>query len=320
MGIRLPIGPGGRLVRLKRRLRRALPMAHRLPALALMLRLKGETDDTPRDEALHEGLGEDDQITSRDAFGDGDTDPALDDRGSLLPLRGLAVAGATFVPTFLLIFFGVPYLLGPDSPIHSAIATVRAASESRESRPISTPKPSMTRPDAARSGNPGWPAVEPPAAPIPAPDLASKIPDTKSKNQEMVPPAVSPPAPPPPARSTRVETSAPPESREPEAAHEPTPPSLPPARRRAPEAGSTRETRRSDDSREESRVVEAKPASRDARDWTPAAAFTDRAAANRLASSIEKQGYPVEIRQDGSSSRPWVVWIGAQPSGGSRRR
>jgi hypothetical protein len=39
-----------------------------------------------------------------------------------------------------------------------------------------------------------------------------------------------------------------------------------------------------------------------------------------LASSIEKQGYPVEIRQDGSSSRPWVVWIGAQPSGGSRRR
>jgi hypothetical protein len=67
-------------------------------------------------------------------------------------------------------------------------------------------------------------------------------------------------------------------------------------------------------------VVEAKPAGRDGRDWTPAAAFTDRAAASRLASSIEKQGYPVEIRQDGSSTRPWVVWIGAQPSGGSRRR
>ena len=78
--------------------------------------------------------------------------------------------------------------------------------------------------------------------------------------------------------------------------------------------------RRSDSRVADSRVVEAKPASRDGRDWTPAAAFTDRAAANRLASSIEKQGYPVEIRQDGSSSRPWVVWIGAQPSGGSRRR
>jgi hypothetical protein len=59
---------------------------------------------------------------------------------------------------------------------------------------------------------------------------------------------------------------------------------------------------------------------REQREWTPAAAFADRAAAGRLASSIEKQGYPVEIRQDGSSSRPWVVWIGAQPSGGSRRR
>jgi hypothetical protein len=67
-------------------------------------------------------------------------------------------------------------------------------------------------------------------------------------------------------------------------------------------------------------AVEPRRAPREPHDWTPAAAFTDRAAASRLASSIEKQGYPVEIRQDASSSRPWVVWIGAQPSGGSRRR
>ena len=30
--------------------------------------------------------------------------------------------------------------------------------------------------------------------------------------------------------------------------------------------------------------------------------------------------YPVEIRQDSSSSRRGVGWIGAQPSGGARRR
>ena len=57
-----------------------------------------------------------------------------------------------------------------------------------------------------------------------------------------------------------------------------------------------------------------------ASDWTPAAAFADRDAAARLASSIERQGYPVEIRQEASSTRPWVVWIGSQPSGGGRRR
>jgi cell division septation protein DedD len=54
--------------------------------------------------------------------------------------------------------------------------------------------------------------------------------------------------------------------------------------------------------------------------WTPAAAFTDREAAGRLAGSIKQQGYPVEIRQDPASSRPWVVWIGAQPRSGERRR
>jgi len=28
----------------------------------------------------------------------------------------------------------------------------------------------------------------------------------------------------------------------------------------------------------------------------------------------------VEIRQEQSATRPWVVWIGAQPRGGDRRR
>ncbi len=55
------------------------------------------------------------------------------------------------------------------------------------------------------------------------------------------------------------------------------------------------------------------------REWTPAAAFADREAAGRLASSIQQQGYPVEIRQE-QSARPWVVWVGAQPRSDGRRR
>jgi hypothetical protein len=41
----------------------------------------------------------------------------------------------------------------------------------------------------------------------------------------------------------------------------------------------------------------------------PAAAFADHDAARRLAASIERQGYPVEIRREKSSEQPWVVWI-----------
>ena len=49
-----------------------------------------------------------------------------------------------------------------------------------------------------------------------------------------------------------------------------------------------------------------------------AAAFADREAAARVVGSIRAQGYPLEIRVDGSPSQRWVVWIGAQPRG--RRR
>jgi hypothetical protein len=282
-----------------------------------MLRLKGETDDAVPDEAPRGGLEEQDQITPRDAFPDDETDSVAEDprwRLPRLPLRGLAVATATFVPTFLLIFFGLPYLLAPDGPIHAAIATVRSASEAPSTPAPSTPPP-VARPEPARSSNPGRPSVEPPAAPVPAPEPPKKA--------EEPMPSVASQAPPPPApssRSARAERApALPEPSAREAAREPSPPALPPARRSAPEPRSNREARAATE-REEQRTVEAKPAGREGRDWTPAAAFTDRAAANRLASSIEKQGYPVEIRQDGSSTRPWVVWIGAQPSGGSRRR
>jgi hypothetical protein len=41
----------------------------------------------------------------------------------------------------------------------------------------------------------------------------------------------------------------------------------------------------------------------------PAAAFAELGAAKRLVASIERQGYPVEIRRYEGSEQPWVVWI-----------
>jgi len=102
--------------------------------MGFMLRLKGESDDAAQDDRLQADPEEQDQITSRDAFPDGvDAMDDDDSRHPTLPLRGLVIAGATFVPTFLLVFFGVPYLLSPDGPIHSAIGPVRSASESPRS-------------------------------------------------------------------------------------------------------------------------------------------------------------------------------------------
>ena len=287
--------------------------------MAFMLRLKGESDDATRDDRLRADLEDQDQITSQDAFPDFEDGVNAEGSGRpTLPLRGLAIAGATFIPTFLLVFFGVPYLLSPDGPIHSAVATVRSASESPPAEgPPAHPAP-VTPSEPTRSGSANRTAANPPPSTSDAPKAADATP----------PAAVQTPL--PPVSSPSRSTQAPPERRAPEATPEP---SLPPAPRHAAsphrpsqEARSSREARsgsqaRSDSRAADSRVVDAKPAAgREGGDWTPAAAFTDRAAASRLASSIEKQGYPVEIRQDGSSTRPWVVWIGAQPSGGSRRR
>lgn len=294
-----------------------------------MLRLKGESDDALQDDRLRADLDDQDHITSRDAFPDGDSEWMGDEppSGPGLPLRGLAIAGAAFVPTFLLVVFGVPYLLAPDGPIHAAIATVRSASEAPPTAAPPTPPPPVTRSEPTRSAGQNRNAVDPP------PSLLQPTPEP-SKAGEVTPPSTAQPSlpsqTPSSSRSAQVTPPAPPEPRAPEATPEP---SLPPASRRATpphrpsqDARPSREARSSGDSRSDARVadsqvVDAKPtASREGGDWTPAAAFTDRAAASRLASSIEKQGYPVEIRQDGSSTRPWVVWIGAQPSGGSRRR
>jgi hypothetical protein len=299
-----------------------------------MLRLKGEhdADDAlpPEDEGRSRAVdrGETDELTGEDVFPrdrpNSGRNAAADDEDEpydpwrperTFPLRGLAIAGAAFTPTFLLIFFGLPYLVDSAAPTRTPSAPVATVV------PELDPKSFPSRSEAARGdaragasdsrGAPGGrtagdlfrntaPSVPIPPAPIPP----APIPDAPKVEERAA--AVAPePAPSlPPARPTPSERPAAPEARAPEI---PRTAALPPASTPAPAPAPPA-------------VPEPRRGARESREWTPAAAFTDRAAAGRLASSIEKQGYPVEIRQDASSSRPWVVWIGAQPSGGGARR
>jgi hypothetical protein len=267
----------------------------------IMLRLKGEEDDMldeadreplPTDElaaagAVPTGPGdiEGNQYWEEHQYGEGEL-------ASILPLRGLAIAAATFVPTVLAVFFGLPYLLG-------SATTARAPGTPSPSPPVAA-----TAPLSSEVG----------------PDVTASLPETlrrDSTDRGSAPPAITPRVfdePPPresPERSFRVEPTPPP-------APEPAPvaptsePALPPAAARAPEPARPAAARAAPEPRPTAKASKSG-------EWTPAAAFADREAAGRLASSIEKQGYPVEVRQDGSSSRPWVVWIGAQPSGARRR-
>jgi hypothetical protein len=272
-----------------------------------MLRLKGEReDDTLREDEGRPRLvdvEETDELTGKDVFPVDESDGAeyleydSGRRGRTLPLRGLAIAAAAFTPTFLLIFFGLPYLVGSAAPARTPSA--RVASPAPELEPKAFPSSSeAARGDTrsgmgdSRAGLGGRALSDPFRATPPVPD--------EPKIEERATVAAPEPVPSlPPARPTPAAPAVAPEPRVPEAARTA---AVPPP---APEPRATAEPR---------------PTPREPREWTPAAAFTDRAAASRLASSIEKQGYPVEIRQDASSSRPWVVWIGAQPSGGSRRR
>jgi hypothetical protein len=288
-----------------------------------MLRLKGEHDAEERDEIAHEDLFPSDTAPDGQA-------PSEVDGGRPMgtpPLRGLAVAAATFVPTFLLIFFGLPYVLGSAAPARTPTTPAPGSLASRAADPglASPPSPSEVlrgdvRSDVAGRGKGGWLFSSPPVSSPPAVAEKAEPPRNDSRNDSTTidspradskidepAPAVVPdagPSLPPPSRPSRAESSPTPAPRAPEASHRASTPAAPPEpRAAAPQP-----------------APEPRPAPKESREWTPAAAFTDRAAAGRLASSIEKQGYPVEIRQDSGSSRPWVVWIGAQPTGGGSRR
>jgi hypothetical protein len=290
-----------------------------------MLRLKGEHDTDERDEITREDLFPGDEVTGPDGDASGEIDGGRPTW--TLPLRGLAVAAGTFVPTFLLIFFGLPYVLGSAAPARTPTTPAPGPLASRAADPGLASRPPASevlrgdvRSDAAGRGTGSWlfssppvsspPAVEEPKAEPPRNDsrkdsTATDSPRADSKIDEPAPAVVPDTGPslPPLSRPGRTESSPAPAPRTPEASRRASTPAPPGPRAAAPQP-----------------APEPRPATKESHEWTPAAAFTDRAAAGRLASSIEKQGYPVEIRQDSGSSRPWVVWIGAQPTGGSRRR
>ena len=56
-----------------------------------------------------------------------------------------------------------------------------------------------------------------------------------------------------------------------------------------------------------------KPAPAEDSAWAPAAAFADNQTAARFASTMGNQGYRVDVRHEDSATRPWVVWIKANP-------
>lgn len=56
-----------------------------------------------------------------------------------------------------------------------------------------------------------------------------------------------------------------------------------------------------------------KPAPAEDSAWAPAAAFADNQTAARLASTMRNQGYRVDVRHEDSATRPWVVWLKANP-------
>ena len=275
----------------------------------MLLRSKGNHAEEIFDEPLPELS---DEVTREDVFPDegreiplraGFDDDEEDDDGEepdrvLASLPGPLFAAATFVPTFLVVFFGLSYMLSdvtPSARTAAAPAPSAVAPLLREGTPAVPPGSGVARDPVIppRLLDPFTPAAREPSAARPsdpreAPrESSATMPDSTgsdtarsdSPRSEATRPAVEPPAPSLPPVQARAAVQRP---------QRPEPPAAGPAKGE--------------------------------RDWTPAAAFTDREAAGRLAGSIKQQGYPVEIRQDPASSRPWVVWIGAQPRSGERRR
>jgi hypothetical protein len=167
-----------------------------------------------------------------------------------LPSRGMWIALATFVPTFLAVVIGVPHVLTaalaphttePSVPVASRSATTASAGWSADWRPmfLATSSPS-------EMGERGRPTTLVDDAPTPQPSL---------ETTEL---AASP-------KPTAIRPNAP------------------------------------------------KPAPAEDSAWAPAAAFSDNQTAARFASTMRNEGYRVDVRHEDAATRPWVVWIKANP-------
>jgi hypothetical protein len=285
----------------------------------MLLRLKGEPHDEDilaedeRDLDVDDGA---DQSPSESVF-------AEDDEELAWPLRGLAIATAAFVPTFVAIVFGLPYLFAPaDAPRAAAVLKPPPVANRASEAPVAPP---LSPSDSMKA----------PVAPAPTPSESMKAPVAPPQEEARAAVESTLPAQPPalpPIKEQRPQVAEPP--RLPAPAPEPSLPSRQAPKPRITASEPPVPTTPPPSSKEQRAPVMKEPVvtketppvreavAKDTTGWTPAAAFADRAAAQRLASGIEQQGYPVEIRQDGSSTRPWVVWIGAQPrsNGGGQRR
>jgi hypothetical protein len=269
---------------------------------SMQLRVKGETEE---DEIRSEPLPlTDEDVFPEDRIEVGEEQVDDEDAGHFPGLPGPVIAATTFVPTFLAVFFGLSYLLGPQTgPMASAPVPSASRLMSDKGTPGTPP-----RPEALRD-------------PFVAPRTADSPSTRPSDPREATRPSDSREAP----RGPSAEDTPTPPVEQTRPALAPTPPpALPPAQ---PRAGRLAEPPRQqpqaavlNTTPERTPVPRTSARDTSGREWTPAAAFADRDAAGRLASSIQQQGYPVEIRQEQSSTRPWVVWIGAQPRGGERRR
>lgn len=235
----------------------------------------GDFDDERKpDEADPEDLPSDDEEED-------------DEEGGLL--RGVGTAVAAFIPAFVVVFFGLPYLVGSLIPTLKPGATDAPLPAVALSPPVpfEDPRPSASpedRADEDRSGRlpstaPSLSKASPslPPGPVPREEARPQAPGPVSERRRE-----------PPDSSWAIRGSE-------------APPTLT-AKPRSADSG---------------RTAAASP--EDGR-WTPAAAFGDRHAAASLAASIQRQGYSVEVRHDSSATRPWVVWIGPHPQGSGRRR
>jgi hypothetical protein len=198
-------------------------------------------------------------------------DEEAEDVVGLGPVFGIGIVLATFVLTFLAIFFGIPYLAG--LPIRSRFP------ESLQGSP--PPVVSSRVPEPAFVG----PLLHKPAPMVPPErrpkrveghaEAPARLPSTPTREAvrnapgNAAVPASTPAIPRPALRPTRPQV-------EPEAAE--------------PERSAS--AVRKDDA------------------WVRGAAFADREAAERLAASIARQGYPAKVRREDAPTTLWVVWIG----------
>jgi hypothetical protein len=189
------------------------------------------------------------------------------------PARGISIATAIFVPTFLATFFGVAYLAGVPMgtrsledlkggppPVVSALAPQRGF--------IATPPPAQAPTmSSERLTRAVGHADEPPRLPSPP---------TREAPGNAAVPATTPAIPRSASRPTRPQLE--PKEVEPKA---------------EPKRSASTVTK--DDA------------------WIRGAAFSDQDSAERLAASIERQGYPAKVRRDDTPITPWVVWIVKHP-------